>query len=421
MLSYLQTDVSTDWLGFDKYGKILYGVRKVSSKTTDHHIPAALEIRKINIFNKKAKTFKKITFDLSNREESKISGISYAMNPKGDLLGVAVYTSLNSYQNSPNVPVHSFVLAEHGINFEFHLINLETGEVKFYEDFRCSQRISLLLQYDEEGCPLFCTDSNQWLMKFNPYGMNNHQYYYKIVLYNNCQSGRFEFMTKSFSAAAYESYQQTLGNETFVDGKMVLIGRNHNYCLQRMHIYDFVTRKWTKIITGRSQDVPRCKHFNVFGTSLNNLFILSIDNGAILKYDSDANLWLKTQLSVKNLYNPNPPEDEYGNKLYYDTSVFAAQDLLNVIITPSRGYTDFFPKIRKNVKLHRLCAISNIMNPLSLKDLSFLSFSKTNPKFFTTDKAMMNHFPNDLFRQYFGPAHTWEEQEVGAERAKTSE
>lgn len=367
-------DSQCSWLAFDKDEKSLHGARFQSDK---------VELSKLNIFTKSLERYEITLRYMPVYSEHPY--FSMAISPDCQFLGFIKFDG----HTEP-------------LNLVFGSITISSGYVNLYK-FDSDVQTSQLIQYPNFR-QLLCNENNEWLIQLNPHMLDETFEYHRLILDDNKNKGRFEYLTESYCPEAYTDSNQILYNELFFDNKLIVFGADEGHFLYRMHIFDFNDKTWTKIVTANAPDVPRCDCVKkIFGTSMNNLFAISVDNKLFLKYDPVLNMWCNSKLSFNFDEGTENYAGEQSIQSIFSNSKFC---FVNLRIRPPReNETDdsFEARIAYRRAGRDFQYLFNFWKVLSLKDICMRKLCETNVE---VDKSLFERnlkqiLPNSLRLAYF--------------------
>lgn len=91
LLTAIGTNLLSKWIGFDKFGKILYGVH-INQLSNDS---SYLGIRKISVFTRKVKAFKQIFISKTRHVRFLSTRLNCAISKKVEYMRIMLRSSLN--------------------------------------------------------------------------------------------------------------------------------------------------------------------------------------------------------------------------------------------------------------------------------------------------------------------------------------
>lgn len=361
------------WLGFDRFHKLLYGLR-IRNPNNHQEISTKLELTKLNLFTSHVINFK--TIDMRNLFVQNSLAVA-SISDSGRYIAVLIgsHPMWNNSDNSVKCELTSPVA------LKFCLFEVETGNFNVYR-FRKTLNGMFL------GCilRLMCSNRNEWILQ--SYSMlDMRTCYYCITL--NCDVSQCDLTLLTEYKSDDDSRRDS---ELFIDNKLIVINQPRNEFMTKMNIYNFETKEWIKLDVFKESNVPSVKdnvhRYKIFIQNC-NLFGVSVDyRGSFINYDKENNVWCK--MNIKSLLDDCKPDEVFSTNSF-------------VVLMEHDTCTRFI----------------NLGSVLSLKDICFLKLFKTFNSVLislTEDEILEDtifaELPCSLKRRYFGPEYSWGQGEL---------
>lgn len=386
----------SEWIGFDKHKKIIYGIQTDSlnrmysdkNKRLIQQYEWKMLIKKLNLFTETVEIVKYLVFRCEKRRNPNYI-CRKSMNTKGDSIGMIVVIYEEPYSQYRRTIE----------TIDLYIICIETGTVQIYA-----------LQNHEVGknsiisVELVHSAMVGWVVKLAHLAQDAdalvaHFRFYRVNLNDETKKFSLEFLTvfKNF----YNFQNDYFTNSVCFEKSLVMIFDKN------LHIFDFQNDRWSSRNLSEKINVA---DYVGFGLSIDNLFLVSNFgrdslkfSRCTLKFDTDADVWRPFHFLRKT-----------NSLLIYShqtnfTGISATPDVIAVVVNIQRDEksVDADEKLVENsiVYLKRF-------NVPSLKDWCFLKLYKKNNL-----ADLLLPLPQSLIRQYFGPK--WSIDNVKLSRTPT--
>lgn len=350
-----QESKATRWFGFDKFKKIVYGIRYADNRKW--------ELRKLNIFAKTENCVKVL-------ETEEFDHTTAQINLSGELIALSSYKA---------IPIQ-------GCLMKFSLMSVETGKFLKHSFIRDAvPKPIVFLEYVE----LINVSRQHWIVKC--FCGSPEALYFNLELFTAAEltEGQLVFITSCINHTTYFGFYNDLVLEERILFTVVLTETNE----LSVRIYNLHTNEWyhevsinqfnfSPLIVDEWSGIPVGYHDQ-------NLFTILKDSRKFMKYNCNFNVWKVFELDIEfNYLGYNLP--------YYG---FTTEELMFI----NHSMKDVFDKERYE------CVVLNY-NVLSLKDLSMKRIANYFHRFFCdmveSNIVVQLSLPRTLIRQYFGPDWT---------------
>lgn len=278
-ISGVQFSNTVNWLGFDRFGKIIYGYFWCDDNN--------IVFLKFCPFVRRMTEFKRITFKNDVRQlyhcttflnqQAKLSNTAITNN--GEFIGIVTNTC-NSKEN-----------------FLFCLFELETGTTRtFNVSLNSTEHERRQMKCLCECLSIFSNANNKWISKIVMITETKIiSKYFELILDESSSNVFLSFVTEHESEYSYP----VMNDELFLEDKMIVI-KQANGIFTCMSVFNFISRQWIAINVS-DWTVPPLSMLNfytydrykVFFDSDKNLCAVSegSEEGVLLRYSYTNNTW----------------------------------------------------------------------------------------------------------------------------------